>query len=138
MLGSGGLPVDETAAVVANLVAGLQAGIDTHDADTYNRHFAADIVWGSPYGATVRGYDDLHAIHASLLGRSVGGPSSRYEIVYAFSPTPDVVVAQVRRIALDLDGQPGGGFSEMALYVLVRRGGDWWLAAGHNTPIVTN
>jgi hypothetical protein len=26
-------------------------------------------------------------------------------------------------------------FSEMALYVLVRRGGVWWLAAGQNTPI---
>jgi len=48
------------------------------------------------------------------------------------------LIWEVRRIALDLDGQPGGGFSEMALYVLVRRGGDWWLAAGHNTPIVTN
>jgi hypothetical protein len=23
----------------------------------------------------------------------------------------------------------------MALYVLVRRGGTWWLAAGQNTPI---
>ena len=34
----------------------------------------ADVVWGSPYGATVRGYDDLHAIHTSLLGHRVGGP----------------------------------------------------------------
>jgi hypothetical protein len=27
-------------------------------------------------------------------------------------------------------------FSEMALYVLVRRGGTWWLAAGQNTPML--
>ena len=26
-------------------------------------------------------------------------------------------------------------FSEMAMYVLVRRKGEWWLAAGQNTPI---
>ena len=32
-------------------------------------------------------------------------------------------------------GSHTGGFSEMALYVLVRRGGSWWLAAGQNTPI---
>jgi hypothetical protein len=23
----------------------------------------------------------------------------------------------------------------MAMYVLVERGGQWWLAAGHNTPV---
>jgi len=132
-LGTDGLAPDEAAAVVANLIAELQAGIDTHDAENYNRHFATDVVWGSPYGATVGGYDELHGIHTSLLARSVGGPSSRYEAIQVLSPTPDVVLAHVRRVALDSD--PGAGFSEMALYVLVRRGGDWWLAAGQNTPI---
>jgi hypothetical protein len=72
-----------------------------------------------------------------------GGPPSRYEIVRILVPTPDVAVAQVRRVALDVAGRPlvppfdatGGPFSEMALYVLVRRGDDWWLAAGQNTLI---
>jgi pyridoxamine 5'-phosphate oxidase family protein len=132
-LGTDGLAPDEAAAVVANLIVELQAGIDTHDAEIYNDHFAADVVWGSPYGATVRGYDALHGIHTSLLARSVGGSSSRYETVQVLSPTPDVVLAHVRRVPLDSD--PGAGFSEMALYVLVRRSGDWWLAAGQNTPI---
>jgi PPOX class F420-dependent enzyme/OxyR family protein/uncharacterized protein (TIGR02246 family) len=141
-LGTNGPAGDEAAAVVANLVAELQAGIDMHGAEVYNRHFADDVVWGSPYGATVRGYDDLHGIHTSLLGRRVGGPSSRYETVQVLSPTPDVVVAHVRRVALDSDGQPfelsadpGAGLSEMALYVLVRPGRNWWLAAGQNTAL---
>jgi hypothetical protein len=52
-----------------------------------------------------------------------------------------VAVAHVRRVALDARGNPAvegdddAGFSEMALYVLVRRGAAWWLAAGQNTPI---
>jgi len=29
----------------------------------------------------------------------------------------------------------GGRFSEMALYVLIRREGTWWLAAGQDTPV---
>jgi hypothetical protein len=43
---------------------------------------------------------------------------------------PDVALAQVRRRA-----SSGGGFSEMALYALVRRAGRWWMAAGQNTIV---
>lgn len=45
------------------------------------------------------------------------------------SPAPGLAVTHVRRTA------NGGGFSEMALYVLARRHGAWWLVAGQNTPI---
>ena len=126
---------------VKRFVAELQKGYDRRDADITNRHFAADLIWGSPFGATVTGYDDLHAIHLRLKERGVGGPASRYEIVQTLAPAPGVAVAHVRRVPLDADGNPAAetdapaGFSEMALYVLVRRGGTWWLAAGQNTPI---
>jgi PPOX class F420-dependent enzyme/OxyR family protein/uncharacterized protein (TIGR02246 family) len=134
---------DEAArAAVQHLVEELQDGYDRQDAEISNRHFAADLIWGSPFGATVTGYDELHAIHVRLKEQAVGGPASRYEVVQALSPAPGVAVAHVRRVALDADGDPApeggsptGGFSEMALYVLVRRGDRWWLAAGQNTPI---
>ena len=60
------------------------------------------------------------------------------------TPTPDVALAQVRRTALDEDGEPIPSrageerFSEMALYVLVRREATWWLAAGQNTIVVAD
>ncbi|MGH2892800.1 MAG: SgcJ/EcaC family oxidoreductase [Solirubrobacteraceae bacterium] len=133
----------ETAeAAVQRLVSELQEGYDRQDADTSNRHFAADLIWGSPFGATVTGYDELHAIHVRLKERAVGGPASRFEVVQTLAPAPGVAVAHVRRVALDADGNPvpegdstSTGFSEMALYVLVRRDASWWLAAGQNTPI---
>ena len=53
---------------VDGFVAGLQAGIDSADAETYNADFADDVMWGSPYGATVIGYDALHAIHRGMFG----------------------------------------------------------------------
>lgn len=142
-LGATGAPADAAHAAVTGLVAELQEGYDRQDADISNRHFAADLIWGSPFGATVRSYDDLHAIHARLKQRGVGGPGSRYEVVQTLAPAPGVAVAHVRRVALDGDGDPSpeaagqaeAGFSEMALYVLVRRGETWWLAAGQNTPI---
>jgi uncharacterized protein (TIGR02246 family) len=141
-LDAGDPPSGEAKEAVARLVEELQSGIDLHDADIYNRHFAGDVMWGSPFGATVNGYDQLHAIHARLLGQGTGGPSSRYEVDRVQSPTPDVAVAHVRRVALDAGGRPleptsdaTGPFSEMALYMLIRRGNAWWLAAGQNTPI---
>ncbi|MGF6959576.1 SgcJ/EcaC family oxidoreductase [Paraburkholderia youngii] len=127
---------------VARFVEELQAGWDQHDADLSNRHFAADIIWGSPFGASVRGYAELHPIHARLKRSGKGGNASRFEIVGVLAPAPDVAVAQVRRVALGPDGQVtepshdlAASFSEMALYVLVRRDGVWWVAAGQNTPI---
>jgi uncharacterized protein (TIGR02246 family) len=125
---------------VDDFVTELQAAIDAGDPELYNAHFADDVAWGSPYGATVVGYDTLHSIHRRLFEQGAGGPRSRYETVHISAPAPDVAIAQVRRVALDSDAQPvpiddAAVFSEMALYVLVRRDGRWWLAAGQNTPI---
>lgn len=86
-LGTGGL-ANESAAVVAGLVAELQVGIDARDAEVYNRHFAADVIWGSPYGATVSGYDEIHAIHTGILGQPGSGSASRYETIQVLSPLP--------------------------------------------------
>ena len=127
---------------VNNFVAELQAGIDSGDAQIYNAHFAEDVMWGSPYGATVVGYDTLHSIHRQMFDRGVAvtGPSSRYETVHVTAATPDVAIAHVRRVALNTSGEPipiddASAASEMALDVLVRRDDEWWLAAGQNTFI---
>ncbi|WP_203237001.1 DUF4440 domain-containing protein [Nocardia panacis] len=101
----------------------------SNDADGYDSAFAADILWGSPYGATVAGYAEINAIHRRLVTAHVA-PPSRFEIVSALAPAPGVVVTQIRRRAID-----SGGFSEMALYVLIERDGRWWLTAAQNTPI---
>ena len=127
---------------VALFVVELQAGWDQHDAEITDRRLAADVAWGSPFGATVHGYDQLHAIHVKLKKQSKGGFSSRFEVERVLVPAPGVAIAHIRRLALQPNGQPvepgsapSNKFSEMALYVLVRHQGTWWVAAGQNTPI---
>jgi hypothetical protein len=98
---------------VADFVAELQEGWDQHDAGITNEHFADDIALSAP---------------------SVPPCKAR---------TPDVAIAQVRRVPLDPVGShpleptddATGAFSEMSLYVLVRRDRTWWAAAGQNTLI---
>jgi len=121
-LGAEGVEAQEAIDAVARLVEELQTGWDQHDADLSNRHFAADVMWGNPFGATVHGYEELHAIHVRLKQQARGGLSSRFEVVRVLVPAPGVAVAQVRRVALDSDGQPvepsedlTRSFSEMAL-----------------------
>ncbi|MEP1421457.1 MAG: NAD(P)H-dependent oxidoreductase [Sulfitobacter dubius] len=137
----GSADLDGALAATESIIAELQDGINQGNADVYNRHFALDVMWGNPNGGTLSGYENLHAIHGQLLSDNVAGPS-RYEIVAARKVAVDVVVAHVRRAAIDASGvalEPAaaGVFSEMALYVLVRRRGQWWLAAGQNTPIAS-
>ena len=140
-LARGGPDADAAAAAVGQLVGDLQDGWDRRDAAITDRQLAADVLWGSPFGDTVDSADELHAIHVRLKREGVGGRRARFEIVKVLAPAPDVAVAQVRRVALDDEGaaaRPSGdgrSFSEMALYVLVRHQGTWWLAAGQNTPV---
>jgi uncharacterized protein (TIGR02246 family) len=134
--------VKEASGAVARLVSELQAGWDQENAEITDRHLAADVAWGSPFGAIVHGYEQLHAIHLKLKKQRKGGSSSRFEIEWVLVPAPGVAVAHVKRLALQPNGRPidpssntSDIFSELTLYVLVRREGTWWVAAGQNTPI---
>jgi uncharacterized protein (TIGR02246 family) len=122
------------AMAVHQLVADLQAGLDNSDADRYDARFAADVLWGSPFGATLASSADLLPIHHSLMAAGAA-PPSHFEVVHLRAPVPGVAIAHIRRQAAARGAD--GGFSEMALYVLIKRGGTWWLAAAQNTPIAS-
>ena len=88
---------------VDGFVAGLQAGIDSADAEAYNADFAEDVMWGSPYGATVIGYDALHSIHRGMFESGVAVAGARREMVACGGPeharSPEAVVADGCRSA---------------------------------------
>jgi hypothetical protein len=88
----------DTDTAIAAFVSELQQAWDQRDASISNRHFAADLGWGSPYGATVNGYNQLHAIHTRLKQQGTGGAASRYEIKRAFAVSDDVIICSRRAL----------------------------------------
>jgi ketosteroid isomerase-like protein len=144
------LALEDNPKAVEEFVAGLQTAIDAWDADGFNRQFADDVLWGSPFGAVVSGYDKIHAIHAQMHAAASErqargqGDGSRYEIEHARLVAEGTAIAYVRRFSLAERGergdrgeeQPGrpDAFDELALFVLVLRDGAWWLAAGLHMP----
>lgn len=120
----------DSESVVADLIAHLQRGLDTSDADTYDARFADDILWGTPKGELQQGFRGLNEIHHRLMAAHVAPPSTFVELK-TVAPHPDVIVSHIARRADD------GGFSEVAMYVLVRHGSHWWVAAAQNTPVIS-
>jgi hypothetical protein len=116
--------------------------VESEPAGITNRHFADDIPVGQPlrcHPARLRA-TPRHPFPPETAGK--GRPIIALRDRAGPCPHPDVAVAQVRRVAFDPAGRPlepaadaTGAFSEMALYVLVRRDRTWWVAAGQNTLI---
>jgi uncharacterized protein (TIGR02246 family) len=114
------------------LVDELQAGADALDAVRFNAPCAADVLWGSPFGAIVEGYEALHAIHTKMFAAASRERHSHYEVEHVRFLADDVAVAYVRRTSTG--DSAAETFDELALFVFVRRDGGWWLAAGQHTP----
>ena len=140
-------PGGETAATVAaELAARLEQALDAGDAAAFDDPFTADVLWGSPFGAVIDGHDAIASIHAQMVHppppEGPPGRGSSYEVVHARRVADDVVVTYVRRLRREgppehpADGPSGptADFDELALFVLVRRDGGWWLAAGQHVP----
>ena len=113
-----------------------RSAIAQGSAADFNRQFASDVLWGSPFGAVVEGYDAIHGIHRQMFAHA--GPSGSpadYRVENSRMLGDDVAVAYVRRVAeRDDESKSVVGFDELALLVLVKREGAWWLAAAQHVP----
>src|SRR3954471_12697487 len=99
------LGLERTREPVESFIRELQVAIDTGDADRFNRRFAQDVLWGSPFGAVAVGYDQIHALPApwcASVGPSPG--AARYTVEHVLIPADGVALAYVRRAS----ARPGG------------------------------
>lgn len=124
---------------IEDFISELQDAIDTGDVELFNKRFAKDILWGSPFAAIASGYEQIHSIHKQMFTSvtPVKG-SAKYEVEHIRFVSERVAIAYIRRIAkiqnptsLEIKS---GSFDELALFVLVKENGQWWLTAAQHVP----
>jgi uncharacterized protein (TIGR02246 family) len=124
---------------IANFISELQKAIDNGDADLFNKQFASDVLWGSPFAAIADGYEQIHAIHNKMFASAVPVKgAAKFEIEHIRFLSENVAFAYVRKIS-QIQKNPNqqtkpGSFNELALFILVKQNGQWWLAAAQHVP----
>ena len=126
---------DDIAAIRA-VIADIEAGFNTKDAERSVAHFADDATAVSVGGNLVAGRNALLEAHRSGYAGPLRDQYARYELGEITFLRPDVAVAHKRARAIDADGNPLElDHTMIALYVFVRDDGSWRVAARQNTLV---
>ena len=125
-------------AAIAAVIADVETGFNTNDAELSVAHFARNASAVSVGGAHVAGHDALLDAHRSGLAGPLRDQHARYEVADVTFLRPDVAVAHKHAVATTPDGEAKDlGHAMIALYVLVRERGRWWIAARQNTLVAS-
>jgi uncharacterized protein (TIGR02246 family) len=123
-------------AAIAGVIADVETGFNTKDAELSVAHFAPDATAVSVTGALVAGRDELLEAHRAGYAGPLRDQYARYELGDVTFLRPDVAVVHKRATATTREGEPiDVGHAMIALYVLVREEGRWLVAARQNTLV---
>lgn len=121
---------------IRRIVADIEKGFNTNDPDLSVEHFAENATAVSVAGKLVSGRDALLDANRKGLAGPLREQYARYEVGGVVFLRPDVAVAHKRARATTAEGDPVDvAHSMIALYVLVKEGARWWVAARQNTMV---
>lgn len=99
-------------------------------------HFTQNASAVNVAGLQLDGRDALLDANRRGLAGPLRDEHARYQVRDITFLRPDVAVAHKRAWATDPDGEPiAVGHAMVAVYVLVREDGRWWVAARQNTLV---
>jgi uncharacterized protein (TIGR02246 family) len=128
---------DQDLASIREFVKAVETTQWHRDADAFLALFRTDAVWTNPLGRRLTGRGEIAAFTRKGLAATPGDVFATYEVEHVQFLSEDVAAVNVRSRPVQADGTPIVGASDGAkLYVLVREGGGWKFAVGHNTLIV--
>ncbi|MEU4311948.1 SgcJ/EcaC family oxidoreductase [Nocardia sp. NPDC024068] len=123
-------------AEIERLVADVENGYNTNDAALMVGGFTENAAAGTAVGGVIRGYPALLDAGQRGLAGFLADSYVRYDVTDIVFLRPDIAVAHKSARATTADGTLIDRDPAMvALYVLVREDGRWWVAARQNTPV---
>jgi uncharacterized protein (TIGR02246 family) len=126
-------PADDVAAINA-VIPDVETAFNTKDPELGVRHFAADAAAVDVRGRVTVGAEALLEAHRAGFGGPLREQYASYEVADIAFVRPDVALARKLATATDEEGVAHQvGHAMVALYVLVREDGRWWIAARQNT-----
>jgi uncharacterized protein (TIGR02246 family) len=123
-------------AAIRAVIADIERGFNEHDAERSAAQFTDDATAVNVGGVLIAGRDALLDAHRAGFAGPLSDQYARYELGEITFLRPDVAVAHKRARAIDADGNPLDlDHTMIALYVFVRDGGRWRVAARQNTLV---
>lgn len=125
---------DESA--IKQVIADIETAFNTNDPDLLVEHFAQNGTAVNAVGVELAGREALLESSRKGLSGLLNQEYARYEVSDVRFVRPDVAVAYKKAWATTPEGEPLAiDHAMVALYVLVKEGGRWWIVARQNTLV---
>lgn len=120
---------------IRRVVQDVEDGFNRNDPDLSVKHFASNASVINAAGVRVSGLAALLESNRKGLAGFLKDEFARYEVDEVEFLRPDVALAYKRARATTPEGEPLTADPAMvALYVMVKEGDRWWIAARANVP----
>ena len=116
--------------------AAVEAAWNKHDAAAMDQSFVEDCDFVNIFGEWISGHDNLVKIHTALFAGPFRESYRRFTVEKIRFIRPDVAIVHVRTRNTDRDGKLlEGDQGTIALLVMLKERGKWWVVTGQNTEV---
>ncbi|WNG38666.1 SgcJ/EcaC family oxidoreductase [Archangium violaceum] len=119
---------------IKKAVAGVESAFNRHDAEALVHRYTQDVVWVNVAGMRLKGKDEILRFGRKAFASALQDSYARYVVEDISFLKTDVAVVNIRQFPTTKEGQViEGGQGSVALFVMTKHNGDWFVAAGQNS-----
>ena len=126
---------DEVA--IHGIVTDIEQAFNDNDPESLVRHIAPDALIVNPLGSVMHGPEEVRASTRPLLEGPLRNATAHYRLSDLAQLASGVVVAHKSAWSSRQAADSGEPPEMNALYVFVKRGGEWWIVRRQNTVVAT-